>query len=192
MDGRVEAVGPVRRAAAPAVGGGGVRPGAGRTGGAARGGHRAAQVEKYRERFWDHPCEPIGPEPTMAGPEKRAAWHAAAQALGRPADGPDLRYRDTGSLWLMRDTCEAETAWAPRFVGPGLRSVRRREITWAEETVQVKDYGQAPQITLFEHGPVVLPILTSDFDACPAEILAWLKSRWREETSSSTPARTTA
>ena len=28
---------------------------------------------------------------------------------------------------------------------------------------------------------VVLQILTSDFDACPAEILAWLKSRWREE-----------
>ena len=28
---------------------------------------------------------------------------------------------------------------------------------------------------------MVLQILTSDFDACPAEILAWLKSRWREE-----------
>jgi Transposase protein len=58
---------------------------------------------------------------------------------------------------------------------------RRREITWAEETVQLKDYGQARQLTLFEHGTVVLQILTSDFDACPAQILAWLKSRWREE-----------
>ena len=28
---------------------------------------------------------------------------------------------------------------------------------------------------------MALQILTSDFDACPAEILAWLKSRWREE-----------
>jgi hypothetical protein len=28
---------------------------------------------------------------------------------------------------------------------------------------------------------VALQVLTSDFDACPAEILAWLKSRWREE-----------
>ena len=27
----------------------------------------------------------------------------------------------------------------------------------------------------------MLQILTSDFDACPAYILAWLKSRWREE-----------
>jgi hypothetical protein len=58
---------------------------------------------------------------------------------------------------------------------------RRREIAWAEETVQIKDYGEARQITLFEHGKVALQILTSDFDSCPAEILAWLKSRWREE-----------
>jgi len=58
---------------------------------------------------------------------------------------------------------------------------RTRQITWAEETVQVKDYGQARQITMFEHGRVALEILTSDSGACPAEILAWLKSRWREE-----------
>ena len=58
---------------------------------------------------------------------------------------------------------------------------RQRAITWAEEKVQLKDYGEARQLTLFEHGKVVLQILTSDFDACPADILAWLKSRWREE-----------
>src|SRR5258707_5136140 len=56
-----------------------------------------------------------------------------------------------------------------------------REVAWAEETVQLKDYGDARQLTLFEHGQVALQVLTSDTDACPAEILAWLKSRWREE-----------
>jgi len=56
-----------------------------------------------------------------------------------------------------------------------------REVAWAEETVQLKDYGEARQITLYEHEKVALQILTSDFDACPAEILSWLKSRWREE-----------
>jgi hypothetical protein len=60
-------------------------------------------------------------------------------------------------------------------------SGRTRQITWAEETAQLKDYGQARQITLFEHGKVALQILTSDFGACPADILSWLKSRWREE-----------
>jgi hypothetical protein len=58
---------------------------------------------------------------------------------------------------------------------------RNREVAWAEETVTIKDYGEARQITLFEHGQVALQILTSDFGACPAEILSWLKSRWREE-----------
>ncbi|MGH3409037.1 MAG: putative transposase [Streptosporangiaceae bacterium] len=58
---------------------------------------------------------------------------------------------------------------------------RQRQVARAEETVQIKDYGQARQITLFEHGQVLLQILTSDPDACPAAILSWLKSRWREE-----------
>jgi hypothetical protein len=58
---------------------------------------------------------------------------------------------------------------------------RTRQVAWAEETVQIKDYGDARQITLFEHGKAALQILTSDFRACPADILSWLKSRWREE-----------
>ncbi len=58
---------------------------------------------------------------------------------------------------------------------------RSRQVAWAEETMTIKDYGDARQITLFEHGQVALQILTSDFDACPAGILSWLKSRWREE-----------
>ncbi len=56
-----------------------------------------------------------------------------------------------------------------------------RQVAWAEDTVTIKDYGDARQITLFEHGQVALQILTSDTEACPAEILSWLKSRWREE-----------
>jgi transposase len=58
---------------------------------------------------------------------------------------------------------------------------KTRQVAWAEETVQLKDYGDARQITLSEHGQVALQILTSDFEACPADLLSWLKSRWREE-----------
>jgi hypothetical protein len=58
---------------------------------------------------------------------------------------------------------------------------RARQVAWAEETVTIKDYGEARQITLFEHGRVALQVLTSDAEACPAEIVSWLKSRWREE-----------
>jgi vacuolar-type H+-ATPase subunit E/Vma4 len=88
---------------------------------------------------------------------------------------------------------EQDTDWvtyrrAPLAVPKGLPVLttitvngKTRQVAWAEETVTIKDYGQARQITLFEHGQVALQILTSDLDACPAEILAWLKSRWREE-----------
>jgi hypothetical protein len=58
---------------------------------------------------------------------------------------------------------------------------RTRTVAWTDETVQHKDYGAARQITLFEDGRAVLQVLTSDFDACPAALLGWLKSRWREE-----------
>jgi hypothetical protein len=54
---------------------------------------------------------------------------------------------------------------------------KTRQIAWAEEKVQLKDYGEARQLTLFEHGKVVLQILASDYGACPADILDWLKSR---------------
>ena len=49
---------------------------------------------------------------------------------------------------------------------------KKRQVAWAEEKAQLKDYGEARQLTPFEHGKVVLQILTSDFDSCPADILA--------------------
>ena len=51
----------------------------------------------------------------------------------------------------------------------------------ADETVTIKDYGEARQITLFEGGNPVLQVLTSDLDAPAAALLAWLRCRWRIE-----------
>jgi hypothetical protein len=94
---------------------------------------------------------------------------------------------------VFRHCREQEVHWvtyrrAPLAVPRGLPVLsvvtvngRKREVAWAEEIVELKDYGQARQLTLSEHGQVALQVLTSDLDACPAEILAWLKSRWREE-----------
>ena len=45
---------------------------------------RASVVAAYRERYgYAHPNDPIGPEPSKASPEARAAWHTALAALGR-------------------------------------------------------------------------------------------------------------
>jgi hypothetical protein len=85
---------------------------------------RAAEIGAYRELYgFDHPDEPIGPEPAGDSPEKRAAWHSAFTALG-PVDGIDLRALPDGSLLEMRATYAAETAWAPRHVGRELRAIR--------------------------------------------------------------------
>jgi conjugative relaxase-like TrwC/TraI family protein len=85
---------------------------------------RASAVGAYRELFgYDDERQPIGPEPIADHPDKRALWHEAWRALG-PADGTDLRDRADGSLWLIRDQYQAETAWAPKHVGRELGYVR--------------------------------------------------------------------
>jgi hypothetical protein len=116
---------------------------------------------------------------------KKAAGPAAEIMLGFDRGGayPQVfrHCRDQGVHWVTyRRAPLAVPAMLP-VITTITAGGRRREITWAEETVQVKDYGDARQLTMFEHGKVALQILTSDFDACPAQILAWLKSRWREE-----------
>ena len=85
---------------------------------------RASSIGAWRELSgYDHPTEPIGPEPAAAAPDTRAAWHEAFAALG-PVDGPDVRGMPDGTLLHLRDTYPIETAWAPQWVGDELRQVR--------------------------------------------------------------------
>jgi len=76
----------------------------------------------------------------------------------------------------------APAAAAPRRFWAARGDGKPAEVVWlADETVTIKDYGQARQITLFEHGAPVLQVLTSDTAAPAAALLAWLRCRWREE-----------
>ncbi len=116
---------------------------------------------------------------------KKAAPPGAAIMLGFDRGGAYAQVfrhcRDEGVHWV---TYRRAPLAVPRGL-PVLSVItvngKTRQVAWAEETVHLKDYGDARQLTLFEHGQVALQVLTSDQDACPAEILAWLKSRWREE-----------
>jgi hypothetical protein len=86
--------------------------------------HRASSIGAWRELSgYDHPADPIGPEPTAAAPDRRAAWYEALAALG-PVGGPDVRGTPDGRLLHLRDTYPIETAWAPQWVGDELRQVR--------------------------------------------------------------------
>jgi len=86
--------------------------------------HKAAAIAAYRETYgYDHPGDPIGPEPSHQTPDQRAAWYEAFAALG-PTGQPNVRTMPDGRLWLLRDTYAAEAAWAPRHVGRELRLSR--------------------------------------------------------------------
>jgi len=85
---------------------------------------RASTVGAYRELFgYDDDRQAIGPEPIADHPDKRALWHEAWRALG-PVGETDLRDGADGSLWLIRDQYQAETAWAPKHVSRELGYVR--------------------------------------------------------------------
>ena len=61
------------------------------------------------------------------------------------------------------------------------RGGKTTTIAYTDETVTIKDYGPARQLTLFEHGTPILQILTSDTTACPGALIAFLRARWRIE-----------
>ncbi len=85
---------------------------------------RAASIGAWRELSgYDHPADPIGPEPVATAPDLRAAWYEAFAALA-PSDGPEVRGMPDGLLLHLRDTYPIETAWAPLYVGNELRQVR--------------------------------------------------------------------
>ena len=108
---------------------------------------KAAPIAAYREMYgYDHPGDPIGPEPSHQAPDQRAAWHQAFLALG-PAAGPDVRAMPDGRLWLLRDTYATQTAWAPRHVGKELRLSRLGAFDAALGAIRADAEAQAARKT---------------------------------------------
>jgi hypothetical protein len=90
--------------------------------------------------------------------------------------------RDQGVDWLTyrRGGLKATTA-PPRRYWRVDADGRCESVTLADEMITITDYGPARQLTLYEHHQPVLQVLTSDLDASPAALLAWLRCRWRIE-----------
>jgi hypothetical protein len=91
--------------------------------------------------------------------------------------------RDARADWITwRRAPLAPSTAAPRRYWAARGDGKPAEVLLlADETAEIKDYGQARQITLLEDGAPVLQVLTSDTTAPAAALLAWLRSRWREE-----------
>ena len=133
-------------------------------------------------------------EPSSLAKSMPAALKQLRQILG--PDAPILLGFDRGGAYPEAfKACRAEGAhWvayrrAPLAVPTGLPIVatithpRRKPVTiaYADESVTINKYGQARQITLFEHGKPVLQILTSDTATCPAALVLFMRARWRIE-----------
>jgi hypothetical protein len=104
---------------------------------------KASSVAAYREMFgYDHPDDPIGPEPTRDTPDQRAAWYEAFAALG-PVGDLDVRAMRDGRLWLIRDTYIAETAWAPHHVARELRLARLGMINADQSAIRAAAEAEA-------------------------------------------------
>ncbi len=89
--------------------------------------------------------------------------------------------RDAGADWVTyRRAPLVETTATPRRSWT-VRDGTRVTVTLADETVQLNGYGQARQLTLFEHDHPVLQVLTSEATGTGADLLCWLRSRWRIE-----------
>jgi len=115
--------------------------------------------------------EVIGPHaPVLLGFDRGGAYPAVFTAC-----------RQAGADWVTyRRAPLAETTATPRKSWT-VRDGKRVTVILADERVQLKGYGPARQLTLFEHDQPVLQVLTSETTGTGADLLCWLRSRWRIE-----------
>jgi hypothetical protein len=111
--------------------------------------------------------EVLGPDaPVLLGFDRGGAYPSVFTAC-----------RAAGADWVTyRRAPLVEASAAPRRSWT-VREGRRISATLADETVQLKGYGAARQLTLIEHGRPVLQVLTSDTTATGAALLCWLRAR---------------
>src|SRR5664280_2771665 len=89
--------------------------------------------------------------------------------------------RDAGAHWVSYRRAPLVATTATATQGAITASGVQVQVMLADETVQIKGYGPARQLTLYEHDQPVLQVLTSDTTATGVGLLYWLRARWRIE-----------
>jgi transposase len=115
--------------------------------------------------------EVIGPHaPVLLGFDRGGAYPAVFTAC-----------RAAGAHWVTyRRAPLAEASATPKRSWT-VRDGTRVTVVLADETIQLKGYGQARQLTLYQDDRPVLQVLTSEMTSTGADLLCWLRSRWRIE-----------
>lgn len=115
--------------------------------------------------------EVIGPDaPILLGFDRGGAFPIAFTAC-----------RDAGAGWISYRRAPLVATTATPVTSTTVRNGKEISVELADETVAIKGYGDARQLTLFEHGAPVLQVLTSETTGTGADLLCWLRSRWRIE-----------
>ncbi|MGH3446004.1 MAG: helix-turn-helix domain-containing protein [Nocardioidaceae bacterium] len=113
----------------------------------------------------------VGPDaPIMLGFDRGGAFPVAFTAC-----------RDAGADWVTYRRAPLVEATVEARRSRTAREGTRISVVLADETVELEGYGSARQLTLFEAGAPVLQVLTSDTTATGADLLCWLRARWRIE-----------
>jgi len=89
--------------------------------------------------------------------------------------------RDAGADWVSYRRAPLAATTATPTQGAITRGGATQHVMLADETVQIKGYGPARQLTLYENDTPVLQVLTSDTTATAVGLLYWLRARWRIE-----------
>jgi hypothetical protein len=89
--------------------------------------------------------------------------------------------RGAGAHWVSYRRAPLAATTATPVAATITRGGEQVQVMLADEAVQIKDYGPARQLTLFEHDAPVLQVLTSDTTATAVGLLYWLRARWRIE-----------
>ena len=113
----------------------------------------------------------IGPHaPVLLGFDRGGAFPIAFTAC-----------RDAGAGWISYRRAPLVATTATPATSTTVRNGKEISVELADETVAIKGYGDARQLTLYEHGAPVLQVLTSETNGTGADLLCWLRSRWRIE-----------
>src|SRR5450759_5166673 len=89
--------------------------------------------------------------------------------------------RDAGAHWVSYRRAPLAATTATPVQATITRGGEHQVVLLADEMVQIKGYGPARQLTLYEHDAPVLQVLTSDTTATGVGLLYWLRARWRIE-----------
>ncbi|MHB8188781.1 MAG: transposase [Dermatophilaceae bacterium] len=113
----------------------------------------------------------LGPgAPILAGFDRGGAYPCAFTTC-----------RNAGAHWVSYRRAPLVATTATPVQASICRGGVQVMVMLADENVQIKDYGPARQLTLFEHDAPVLQVLTSDTTATAVGLLYWLRARWRIE-----------